>query len=661
MVTLLSGNPVLMRVQPTMPALHLHHHQRRIDSGSTFSVILGIIAAAVVLACAIWGFLVPRWKRKHAATPSRTKWNNGSILTTRRRPGGRIRIFPSHPAIKPLLSKPSTAQILPTYDPRVESPFPDNPNPGLNGGLPDVVRIHSAPVTSNSTSSDGLFTPARHNALEEDQSESKYHTVPRANNTKHLVGKSADFGDAKDFILAVPEPLALKPREAGRPPAVTRHLEKYGTAHTASPADSDKLPHPNKLFRAIQNGDIRSSLCSSTSLRVDHRESDAAASATKEVEDAIEKAIEEEAGQRQYLAYSSDSSKASTVVRPEHNEFVRGEEGITVMHRLRSYRSLTGSRIPTLSRAGTITKPRTPMDELRRVYAPDAKHDVVPTARLPQQMTSSTALTMIDYSSEYDSTSIPATSPILPPTALQLLPTPLRPRRNSETTPVAEGQILSCSITMQSVDVTEKGQSGVTPLQSVFGRKREKRVGRGFYHAGRRPKPAPLNIQPNISLPSVHNHRPRKSTTGIGTTIVAPVVKPSKLKSRMRASSMYSEDTHGFNRILTPSTPDFPSPIIDIFTDHEVCGNPFTGRESVKARVEEWTQRIHGQATPPLPSSKLLPNPDNAGKEATKAQLSTEGDEANEKRLTVVNDYDKECNQSTADPLGIAPGDAIWI
>ena len=644
-----------------MPALHFHHLQRRTDSGVTFSIVLGIIAAAVVLACAIWGFLVPRWRKKHAATPSRTKWNDGSILTSRRRPGGRIRTFPSHPAIKPLLSKPSTAQILPTYDPRVESPFPDSPNPGLKGGLPDVVRIHSAPVISDSTSSGGLFTPARHNALEEDQSKSKYYTVPRTNNTKHFVGKSADFGDAKDFILAVPEPLALKPREAGRPPAVARHLEKYGTAHTASPADSDKLPHPNKSFRAIQNGDIRSSLCSSTSLWVDHRESDAAASATREVEDAIEKAIEEESGQRQYLAYSSDSSKASTVVRPENNEFERGDEGITAMHRLRSYRSLTGSRIPTLSRAGTITKPRTPVDELRRFYAPDAKHDVVPMARLPQQMASSTALTVIDYSSEYDSTSTPATSPTLPPTALLLLPTPLRPRRSSETMPVAESQILSCSNTMQSVDVTEEGRSGVPPLQSVLGRKREKRVSRGFYHAGRRPKPAPLNIQPNISLPSTNNHHPQQSMTDVGTTVVAPIVKPIKLKSRMRASSMYSEDTQGFNRILTPSTPNFSSPIIDIFTDHEVCGNPFTGRESVKARVEEWTQRIYGQATPPLPSSKLLPNPDNAGNEATQAQLSTEGDEANEKRLSVVNDYDKECNQGTADPIGIAPGDAIWI
>lgn len=647
-----------------MPALHYQHLYRRVNTGVSFSIIFGVIAASVVLVCAVWGFVIPKWRKKHPANPSRTKWNDGSILTSRRRPGRRVRTFPSHPAIKPLLSKPSAAQILPTYNPRIESPFPDSPNLGVTRTLPHVVRTHSAPLPATSLSSHGLFTPIRHRNPGEDQFKNKYHTVPRASDAKHFPGKSADFGDAKDFILAVPEPLALRPREAGRPPAVMRHLEKYGIPHSNSPGGSDKLLHPNKLFRAVQSGNFRSSLCSSTSLRIDHRESDAAATlAAREVEDAVNKAIEEGAGQRRYPEYSSnESSKASSMAGP-HKEATDQDQSITALHRLRSYRSLTGSRVPQLTRAGTVTRPKTPVDELRKFYTQDTTNKVVPMARLPHELTTSTALTVVENSSENDSVSTPATSPTLPPGTLKLLPRPLRPRKSSETMPPSAAQAFSHSNTMCSMDTAEEGKSGVLALQPVLGRKRARRISQGFYHTGHRDPPAPLNIKISNISSSPRNHYPRRSLTDIGTIVVAPTVKPGQLQPRMRASSMYSQDTYGFNLVPSPTTPEFLSPIVDVFSDHGAYGNPFTGRESVKARVEEWTQRIHALPSPPLPTPKDSSFSDAVGKDRAKTEtyISPEENTKSGAATTSPDHSGEKPVQQTGEHLASAPGGAPWI
>ena len=651
----------------TMPALRYQHLQRRVDTGASFSIIFGVIAASVVLACAIWGFVIPQWRRKHPSNATRTKWNDGSILTSRRRPSRRIRTFPCHPAIEPLLSKPSTTQILPTYNPRIESPFPDSPNLGVARTLPHVVRTHSAPVAATSMSSDGLFTPIKNRNTEEDRSKNNYHTVPRATDAKHFPGRSVDFGDAKDFILAVPEPLALKPREAGRPPAVMRHLEKYSTPHSNSPTGSDKLPHPNKLFRAVQSGNFRSSLCSSTSLRIDHRGSDAAAVlAATEVEEAVNKAIEEEAGQCQYPQYSSnENSKADSEVDPPKEATIQ-DQSMTALHRLRSYRSLTGSRVPQLTRAGTVTRPKTPVDELRRFYTQNTRSEMIPLTRLPHDLTTSTvttstAITLAENSSENGSVSTPATSPTLPPGTLKLLPTPLRPRKSSETMPRSDVQAILHSDTFCSMDTAEEDKSGVPALRSVLGRKRARRLSQGFYHAGRRNPPTPLGIQ--TSNTSSRVHYPRRSLTDIGTVVIAPSMKPPQLQLRMRASSMYSQDTYGFRLRPSPTTPDFPSPVIDIFSDHGIYGNPFTGRESVKARVEEWTQRIQGLPSPPLPTPKDSPFPDAAGRDEAKVEVHvTDTDNAKSGAAKAPSESSaRDSIEQTGDHLACAPGGAPWI
>ncbi|KAJ9655899.1 hypothetical protein H2198_005340 [Neophaeococcomyces mojaviensis] len=590
-----------------MPALQHGHLQRRTDSGNAFSIIFGVIAAFVVVACAIWGFVIPQIRKKYPPSPSRTRWNDGSVLT--RRQCRSRNTFPNHPAVKPLLLKPSAAQILPTYNPRIESPFPGHPEPGVTRTLHGICgRANSAPMAFTNTSSNGLFTPIRGSTAGEDEAKNKYHTVPRGFDAKSFIGKSADFGDAKDFILAVPEPLALKPRSAGRPPAVTRHLERYGTPHSNSPADSDKLLHPNKLFRAIQKNAFRSSYCSSTTMHINREDSDPASTFDAiEMVDMVDKAIEEEARHKECLHDDGgDTSRVSSFVGHSQDKFAPNAS-LTALHRLRSYRSLIGASHPKMVRAGTVTRPKTPVGDLRQLYGGEERSATMPSVFLPQYATASTITTSFELSSENDSVSTPATSPKLPQNSLRLLPMPLQPHKlTGKPVEASESDRLRTST---SHVLPEETCDDVPQPQVALDWKQEKRSSQGFYHASRRSKPPPPNIKTHFSTCPASGSLPRRSLTEVGQA-TDHIAEQSQLKTRVRASSIYSWKTRDINLIQTPTTVDEQSPVTDRFAETGVNAaltNPFGSRESIKTRIDEWNQRIEGvPPTPQLPKLKQI-------------------------------------------------------
>lgn len=642
---------VLTKTQSAMSPLASHHLSKRLDSGTSFSIIFGIIAASVVIACAIWGFVIPKWRQKHPPDPSRTKWNDGSFLTTRRSSRTRT-IFPTHPAVKPLLSKPSAAQILPTYDPRLESPFPDNNHPRTSRQLACTTpQTYSVPTSANTISSNGLFTPVKGTITVQDLAKNNYHTVPRAIEAKHFTSKSTDFGDAKEFILAVPEPLALRPRDAGRPPAVAQHLGKCGTTYSNSPANSDKLLHPNKLFQAIQNAEFRSSLCSSTSMRLDHRESDAAAAlAAREVNEALDQAIKEGTSMDSHTQNSQHTSKASSFIGDNDVVLAHGNE-LTALHRLQSYRSLNGYQPPRLTRAGTVTRPKTPVNELRRFYIQDEMIASMPITFLPRITTKSTTLTVFENSSDKGSISTIATSPTIPPSsgAYRLEDCANQKTAVRNTTIKLEG----------SAKPTIGHETGEPPANGDEASEGTETIGDGFFRPGRRCKPTPPLIYTGMPvLPC--EYFPSSSSSDVDHPF-----NQNHLISRARASSMYSRDTHGYSLAPTPTTPEFLSPIVDVFAEPDSRINPGKSRESVKARISEWTQRIEDNSIPLLPLLKQaslslqvsttpteLPdhNADDSRKNTSLAQC-----DANAANIATPN------NVSPSEYREDAPGGASWI
>lgn len=644
-----------------MPILQDHRLHKRIESGSTFSIIFGVIVVAAVIACAIWGFFIPKHRKKHELSTSGLKWNRSSILTTRgpRRPR---KAYPSHPAVRPLLSKPSAAQILPTYNPRTESPFPDGPAVSLtNFCLDNKTRAHSSPLPITSISSNGLFTPVKRSDAGE--SKNRYHTLPRAIGAKDFAVESNAFGDAKDFILPVPEPLALKPRDAGRPPAVVRHLQKYGTPLRSSPTNSDKLLHPNKLFHVVQRAEMRDSYCSSTSMRVDHRQSDEAAAAAKDVVDIVGKATQQRAGERDSATVSGNPLSEETLRTKAENCKRMQDQELTVIHRLRSYRCLTEDQSSGLNRAGTLTRPKKSVEELRRLYTEEQKAVNIPTVHLSNAGTVSTFLTNTEGCSDLETVSTPATSLNLPASDLALLPASLCLKRSFEPNPVQGcGTPRRCTV---DSTVTVAGPNHEKPLsKGNVSQGPISKNGRGFYHAGRRlTKPPPLSIYPGLKTLTPPASHARRSITDLSQAIFGPLMKTNTMRSRARASSVYSRDTQGFSMSATPITPDFPTPATDSFTERYTTGNPFRSQESVRTRIDEWTQRIEGQTAVLVPRSRrispLLKSPTefakSAGEENGMLEKGTGVEMTPRQSRHETSRQDEEITDKDA------PGGALWI
>ena len=533
-----------------------HDLYKRLEPGPISAVCVSGLVVSIAAVCIFLGYILPRWKQHRKDSRPMSKYDDSTILTRR------IKHYPSHPAIRPLLSKPSAAQILPTYNPRTESPFPDSPN-FVKGFAHGPGRVNSAPQMLSSISSNGLFTPTRNNSNSQSIMSSQYHTVPRAVKSKLIAGDSDEFGDAKDFILAVPEPLAFKSRSSGRPPAVTRQLERHGTINTASPATSDKHLHPKKLFEALGRSNYRSSLCSSTSLKVDHRISDAAMAA-REMDEALKEAIIQESDRNCNTGYSTEESKPNSSA----GQISDPVSDHTTLHRLRSYRSLTGSKSPKLVRSGTLTRSRTPVTELSKVYDPEPEQQTVDSMSQPGQTHPAKGTMANDgFTTEVPSTDLSLTSSV-----------------SSSPSIVPFGAILQ-------PEYKRKFSEPVTSRRALF-------------------------------------------------------VNQEQLRIRVRASSMYSRDTHGYSLNTTPLTPDFPSSVNGGMGEDYVNQKLAAGRESVKDRVNQFNQ-LTGQENIPL--IRLSPALPLAKIEVGPPQHSSECREDSGQELTI------------GQGPGNAPGGATWI
>lgn len=590
--------------QRNMPVILSHELHKRMDSTTSLGIAIGIVAATVIVVSIICTVTIPAIKRRQGRTSRSPERTDGIVLTTRRSSRSR-RIYPDHPAVRPPLSSQVASQTTRFYNPRIESPFPDGSTLHLNAPTSSqTLRAQSTPTLSASAGSNGLFTPTQHSDITNDDSGSRFHTIPRITGTRNLRMHPFDLVDNKEFILAVPEPLALRPREAGRVPAKTRCLGSCDTSVaslTASPAHSDRLLHPNKLFRALQGRDIRSSFCSSTSMCVDHRQSDAvlnhlardaiADTAEGDWEDAETTFCEdveghEDLGRKTQVAdHSMQNSELASV------------------HRFRTYQSLTAAESMGRSRIGTIIRPKTPVRDLRRFFDQTQTGPIQALGDSPKYGPAPTLFEHTEVASTCDSMSTPGTSPAFHPSKICLLPASLDLSQFRRAQDIVMPQAGPIDSIFSGVQYVVNLHSPATIDEDSSNSKEA----RGFYRAGRRlTKPAPLEIKQSSKTAAPASHHQQRSFTDFPHALFNPLVKANTMRSRARASSLYSRDTHGISIVNTPITPDFPTPASDTFSQPSVCGTPFKAPESVKARIDEWTQRIEGKTGKPLPPIKQV-------------------------------------------------------
>ncbi|EXJ55017.1 uncharacterized protein A1O5_12756 [Cladophialophora psammophila CBS 110553] len=212
------------------------------NSGRTFSIIFAVVAFIVVFGCVVWGIVLPKYRKRRDTHPLGARY----MVTPSYPPFSPPPRFPSHPALLRNFRKqpPNPVQH---YDPRTESPFPNS--------LAQLNAIYR-PLQVGSSNTAGLsygpFTPAQCWLSTRLQPQH----MPQGNLQRARKGAGTDprnfttFKGKHDYILPVPEPVVLKPRPAGRPPPLTRQLERFPI-----PLGSGRkggLVHPVKLFQELE-------------------------------------------------------------------------------------------------------------------------------------------------------------------------------------------------------------------------------------------------------------------------------------------------------------------------------------------------------------------------------------------------------------------------
>lgn len=632
-----------------MPLITSRQVAEKNNPETIFTIVFCCTAGLIVLGCTLWLFAATTsdktWVRK---SPTRRLEDNPS------KDAKRYKLTPKRSLINLATNFSTEAvprQCLSLYDPRYETPFPRNFIDGVKVCTPtDTLRAASAPTgAARAPSSNGLFTPVKHAEMPRNAHSSN------PNRVRSLTAVSAlDSVDARNFILAVPEPLVLNDRPAGRPAAVTKHLIKYGRRNTCCTALADRDLHPNKLLSTVLSQNTSASACSSTSMKVAQESADLDGFGPESLTQLVEDALQEK-HDSQYPCSDSSSSIGTMVegTEPESNQ------SLTAMNRLKSYRSLTGSQMPKLGRSGTLTRPKTPVEEMRKKWDGPSGLPNIPT--IAQNTSSVTLATATDAMSFTTSITTPPATPLEPSPSLSAPSNSCCDDRASLKSGKVHDKAPEVPVAHTSILTSHNMQEPEVPESLVEG------SGIRMCQTSRRSRPAPLKLQPQSEIDSSRQLTAARSITYAG---VLPYItaRPSSTRAGFRASSMYSRDTHGFSIIRTPITPAFPSPSMMSVKEDEILDSMHKPSGSVKERISHWTQKIEGLTTPvsltfdtPAVHAPALPP-------ATPYAMTTTCD-----TVPSVDTANTHCNTDTRGShgqnqtpvleveTGSAPGGAKWI
>ncbi|EHY54709.1 hypothetical protein ABEF92_003970 [Exophiala dermatitidis] len=222
------------------------------NAGRTFTIVFAIIALLVVLACLIWGIILPRYRKRDVGLPTNRFVSQPRIIPQTQR-------FPSHPALlRGFRKKPST--VLRKCNPRTES----SKNPAqVNAShhpFSDASH-HAASVLGAPVNSNGLFTPVKDRLpLRRGRAWARGRAFRWEKRTEAREDVTIDsVNGPQEYVIRMPEALVLKPRPAGRPPPLTRQLERFPCPQS-DPSGKGGLMHPVKLFQELQLRDSQSTM-----------------------------------------------------------------------------------------------------------------------------------------------------------------------------------------------------------------------------------------------------------------------------------------------------------------------------------------------------------------------------------------------------------------
>ena len=222
---------------PVLPSEALY--RRDASPGRTFSIIFAVVAFLVILGCLVLVIILPKLRRNPKSLPG----SRYPVVPNYPQPFGPPPRFPSHPALLRGFRKQLTSPVQ-RYNPTIESPFP-NGNTQLDrvsGPSHSAVRGH------------GLFTPPQgcFNGRRQHEGLPRRKLRTAARVAEPDPRQFTTFSAKHNDILPVPEPLVLKARPAGRPPPLTRQLERFPMPLPLSSIRKHGLVHPAKLFQDME-------------------------------------------------------------------------------------------------------------------------------------------------------------------------------------------------------------------------------------------------------------------------------------------------------------------------------------------------------------------------------------------------------------------------
>ena len=537
-----------------MPALNYTNHlgKRDENTGRNFSIIFAVIAFVIVVGCLFWGIFLPKYRKKHPRHPSATRYNGLEGSHT----------FPSHPALLRGFRKHPSRRLR-KYNPRTQTPFPNTPPPGDSVSLPSLTpRNRSAQNVVWPNHDSGIFSPAR------DRLPSR-RGLPAGDTLQHKPSNGSLYPDLSTdgYILPVPEPMALCPRPAGKAPTLARQLRRFPMPYTSSP-ETGRLAHPKKLF-----DDLEQRYSKTTTITSLETPSPMPLNTQRQIEVA-EKLVDKKL----------PPTKLEQLCDP--SEPARNQQNAAIVETKCSAGSGKSGHIV---RAGTITRPKTPVAEMRELYggknfATEARGESSPNSATVSTIDPPTNSTF----SSYLRSGTPPTSPM---------------ERSMTSKP---GTVVEDSFSDEQQDLIlptqNRASEGNTPSSMALpiadrltrmdtiheGRKEESRVGRLFKpnRPLARPKPTRLNL--TFSAKSLApNRKAQRHSMSSFSSLVMPLGR-SKRPS-IQASSVYSRDTLGVSYVRSPLSPAFSDkPPVTDGGGVEGMARKASSLDLLRSKIDNW-------------------------------------------------------------------------
>ena len=531
------------------------------NSGRNFTIVFAVVASTVVVVCILFA-CYPVFRKKYPPNPTATRYNGLAPCLRARSPAP---TFPSHPVVmrnfgRSPRSRPS--HEVERYDPRTTTPFPNTPPAGHSVSLTSIKPLSSSKSLPNKSTEDDVFTlpqasSSRRPGARDYQTPKNLGTLNK--NAGHPTTLS-HYGDAADYILALPEPLSLEPKSAGRAPSLQKQINRFPVPESIS-IESDKLAHPKKLFKRLEELNETQEMTNGSNMNSPDMSS--------LLDNSVGARVNSPTMRNEQVAAKQDTITGDVTLM--NSELDTKDTNLSFgKHTKGSSWNPFANKQTNIVRAGTVTRPKTPVAETCGLYDRNfgIRKEKPWTQTMAKGLTPSTEplTATVSIDSAHQTRSTPPTSAPTYMSRLSLLPTPLRIRKNLQSpTDTSTRHGRDDDGALKSAPLTELSDK-LTPLQTVLKSSRHNRRSKGFFHAhphdepdktmksNLRSRPAQLNLASSFRIQSPRLPERRHSLDSASGGLLPPVMNPGHNR---QTSSIYSRDTKGLSMARSPISPMF--------------------------------------------------------------------------------------------------------